>query len=723
MPWSFSEKTTTTGFTNTRRAEILATLQTAYDGSSTARTMFDTWINAGNIIDIRFVEFAFNGVPNSGRVNLDFTALNNTSYISKFGTAVNDTFLTALLCELSIALSTRRNNVSETDYTGDNLRFVNTIYSELDLPERVSYRAYDPTGNLHILNYPYTNGAAINAGKSSDSNMNSALLGASNDLLIGGALSRSLQSGDGNDFLFGAGGNDTLDGSTGTDTAIYFGTPLDYDIRKNSDGSWSVRNVRGVSNAGSDTLRNIEVVQFDGASTYELKKAGLTFQTDFALVIDTTGSMWSSIESVKAQASSLVNAVFADGTNDGRIGVVGFKDTTNGEPSQVILPFTDQDDFAARKSAAIAAINGITVDGGGDTPETPFDGLRVALDGSMGQWRFGAGVLRVALFTDAPAKDGYGSLAFQVLTLANSIGATVTPYSSLAGSGGSVDTFTLTFEGDSSSVTPLSRIDDPDSSNPDFSFVPSDDPIPADPTTAQLQIFTIFTGSSSVDTSLEAISRTTNGSSFKATTDEDLANTLLNIINLPPSVVEAGVNLNGTNGPDILTGTPGNDGINGTNGQDTLIGLASNDMLSGDNGDDILNGGPGVDWLMGGVGEDILTGGSEADIFVFTGEDDSQMDKITDLVIGTDIIDGFSAVTATNIAQVGAVSFLTDSAIAAQLTEDTFGANGAAIFTLATTTTRTFLALNDSEAGFSLYDDMIIEITGYTGDLNNLAIV
>ena len=59
MVWSFSEKTTFTGFSTAQEAEILAALQTAYDGSSTARTMFHDWIDAGNIIDIKFVPGVF----------------------------------------------------------------------------------------------------------------------------------------------------------------------------------------------------------------------------------------------------------------------------------------------------------------------------------------------------------------------------------------------------------------------------------------------------------------------------------------------------------------------------------------------------------------------------------------------------------------------------------------------------------------------------------------
>jgi Ca2+-binding RTX toxin-like protein len=916
MPWPFSGKTNITGFSPAQEAEILAVLQTAYDNSSTARTMFHYWIDkdAGNTIDIKFEPGTLASTLSSGEVLMDFAVFQNGSYISKIGTAVKDTLFTALIHELGHALMGYEDNFTGVDYKGDNVRFVNEIYNEVGLYEQVSYIAYDIDGTFHKLNYKYTNGAAIDAARTYneplDTMMSTVERNVSKDLLIGGPLDDTLESSKGDDFLFGAGGNDELNGGTGKDTGVYFGRPLDYDIRRNSvDGSWSVRNVRGAKDAGSDTLKGVEVVQFDNGKTYNLKKNGLTFQTDIAFVIDTTGSMAPSIEGVKTSASEVINAVFADDQKDGRIGVVGFKDNTiPGEASQVILPFTDQDDFEARKSAAIAAINSITVNGGGDRPETSFDGLRVALNGSMGQWRFGAGVMRVILFTDADAKDGF--LKAQVDALASSIGATIETSDRLLGSGGSVDTFNLTFGGDESgdsvdTFSPAFRGNEPISAqrsqpddfnaNPPFPFVPSGDPIPPDPTTAQLQIFTIFTGPSSVDTSdFESIAGTTGGRFFRSTTGDAVVDTVLNIINLPPVgentpptavndtlttnqtiavsinvlandsdpngnvitiktfdgastgggnvvldnrgtpdnltddrllytplatfsgsdnftytisdgtdtatasvVVEVGVNLDGSNGPDELTGTPGDDRLNGSNGKDTLTGLAGNDTLSGDNGDDILNGGAGVDKLAGGLGSDILTGGSEADTFVFAERGNSLMDKITDLVIGTDIIDGFSAVSATNIAQVGAVSFLTSRGIAAKLTDSTFGANGAAIFTLNptelerttegettegeitnprtslllndhdfilepadiwTTTERvkaetrtflalndrdfilepadiwttpemarreprTFLALNDRDAGFSLNKDIIIEITGYSGDLNSLAIV
>ncbi|MEG4577764.1 hypothetical protein QUA56_34640 [Microcoleus sp. N3A4] len=551
MAWLYSQKTTITGFTAPQEAQILAVLETAYSKSPIAKAMFDTWINAapGNTIDIKFVPGQLQGTViitpsgnvGTGQVEIDFARLNNSTYINTTGKAVPDTLTTALLHELVHALTGKTDNFTSLDYKGDTVRFANQIYKELGLPEQVSFRAFDDKG-LHKLNYEYTNGAAIDAAKTEDEPfISTASLGTSRDLLIGGPSPNTLLSGDGNDFLFGAGGNDTLSGGAGTDTGVYFGKETDYDIQKNSDGSWSVSHARGAKDAGSDTLRNVEFLQFDGGKTYKLAKGGLTFQTDFALVIDTTGSMGSSIGRVKAQASSLIDAVFAGGKNDGRIGVVGFKDSISGEPSQVILPFTNQDDFAARKAAALAAINGITVGGGGDLPETAFDGLRVALDGSMGKWRFGAGVLRIALFTDAPAKDG--ALASQVNALASSIGATVGARSSVAGSSGSVDTFTLALGDNGSSSTQQRRYSSDSDANPPFPFVPSDDddpitPDPTTPTTAQVQIFTIFTGPNGVDTSaLEDIADTTGGDFLKTTTNEDLVSILLNIINLPPEPV------------------------------------------------------------------------------------------------------------------------------------------------------------------------------------------
>jgi large repetitive protein len=151
----------------------------------------------------------------------------------------------------------------------------------------------------------------------------------------------------------------------------------------------------------------------------------------------------------------------------------------------------------------------------------------------------------------------------------------------------------------------------------------------------------------------------------------------------------------------------------GGNGKDTLTGNA---------GADTLDGGNGADVLVGGGGGDVLTGGNGPDTFRYLTLGDSLLanfDRITDLQIGTDIIDGPTAVSAANVAELGTVTALTQAGIGAVLTNGSFGANRAATFSVGD---RTFLALNDGTAGFQSASDGVIEITGYSGSLADLAI-
>jgi VCBS repeat-containing protein len=170
----------------------------------------------------------------------------------------------------------------------------------------------------------------------------------------------------------------------------------------------------------------------------------------------------------------------------------------------------------------------------------------------------------------------------------------------------------------------------------------------------------------------------------------------------------------GGNGADTLTGNNGPDYLDGGNGSDSLFGGLGNDTLLGGNGQDLL---------VGGGGADLLTGGRGEDTFRFTSLSDSLLtgfDRITDFQIGADRIDGPTAVKAANVAKLGAVASLTQTDISAVLTSSKFGANRAATFSLGS---QTFLALNDGTAGFQSTSDAVIEITGFTGNLNNLSII
>ena len=79
---------------------------------------------------------------------------------------------------------------------------------------------------------------------------------------------------------------------------------------------------------------------------------------------------------------------------------------------------------------------------------------------------------------------------------------------------------------------------------------------------------------------------------------------------------------------------------------------------------------------------------------------------------------------AANVRELGTVSALTQVGIAAVLTTSTFASNGAATFYFGTgPTAKTFLALNDGTAGYLSISDGLIEITGFTSTITNLAII
>jgi serralysin len=173
-----------------------------------------------------------------------------------------------------------------------------------------------------------------------------------------------------------------------------------------------------------------------------------------------------------------------------------------------------------------------------------------------------------------------------------------------------------------------------------------------------------------------------------------------------------------------LTGTAAIDGT-GNELRNVIRGNNANNVLRGLGGNDVLIGTGGNNVLIGGAGRDVLTGGPGVNTFVYEQFSDSlrprrSRDWIRDLKIGTDVIDGPNAVAANQLVQAGDAAAMSQRAIAAVLTTGSFVANGAATFTSAG---RTYLALNNSTAGFQSASDSIIDITGYSGNLANLAIV
>ena len=175
------------------------------------------------------------------------------------------------------------------------------------------------------------------------------------------------------------------------------------------------------------------------------------------------------------------------------------------------------------------------------------------------------------------------------------------------------------------------------------------------------------------------------------------------------------INLANATGPNGYT-------VTNTGAATTLTGSSKADSLAGGTGNDTLIGGSGIDLLTGGTGSDTFLYSSLNDILIGGTINARTFEKITDLQVGTDVLDGPKGSRAIKI--LGATIDLSDFAIGTVLKSASFGANAAATFTHGSGLgIRTFIALNDSTAGFNATKDGIIEITGYVGLLSGLSII
>ena len=140
--------------------------------------------------------------------------------------------------------------------------------------------------------------------------------------------------------------------------------------------------------------------------------------------------------------------------------------------------------------------------------------------------------------------------------------------------------------------------------------------------------------------------------------------------------------------------------------------------------------------LQGGRGADILTGGMGRDTFNIVNYTDSLLldpiskkvsfDIITDLQIGNDAIDGPKALSSDKIVKYQ-TSLLFETDNINSLIGDILPIHGAALVTfgfgISPETPRTFLVIDNGIKGYSPTSDILVEIKGYTGELNDLKII
>ncbi len=162
----------------------------------------------------------------------------------------------------------------------------------------------------------------------------------------------------------------------------------------------------------------------------------------------------------------------------------------------------------------------------------------------------------------------------------------------------------------------------------------------------------------------------------------------------------------------------GTNNINGT-------GNAGNNNITGNSGNNQINGRAGIDTLTGGLGADTF-------IFQFGQSTISTSDRITDFAINSDKIDlltqGGTATSApSNFSRAANSTVTTLQNLVNQVFTDANGAttgnqglavNSAALVQVTTgAIAGTYLVINDSTDGFQSSNDLLINITGFTGTL------
>ena len=398
---------------------------------------------------------------------------------------------------------TKEHSMSEYIYTTDRI-LKSAYYDRMGRDSLVIIDRTDVADDIYDEIPNFSNPDAFILGEDDDDDViqsgrgNDVLEGlGGNDHLIGDYFSWF----SGNDTLDGGKGNDTLDGGKGEDIAIYSGNYKDYKLTlsKADFKTVTITHNGGTQEDGTDTLTNVEFAQFKD------KKVPLK-GLDLAFVIDTTGSMWDDIDAVKASANGIINKIFDESFPFSRVAVVGYNDPE----TETFLSFTDQEDIEDRKTAAINAINSISVGGGGDFPEAVNAGLIRALSGGAGQWNKEAVSRTIIIFGDAPPKDEY--LRSQVLQLAANIGVSFSGFSALS-IAGDIATNSIT---DSLAVTSfaLSAVDTEDTA-----------------VTFPVQIFTIIIGGEPTTVAdFTSLATETGGKTFNVADAGEIVSVILDAI-------------------------------------------------------------------------------------------------------------------------------------------------------------------------------------------------
>ncbi len=213
---------------------------------------------------------------------------------------------------------------------------------------------------------------------------------------------------------------------------------------------------------------------------------------------------------------------------------------------------------------------------------------------------------------------------------------------------------------------------------------------------------------------------------FIASLEIDLSYKKLIINNLPgigaiSSQIEKFEHISGTNNSDKLIGDSSNNILLGNDGNDFLFGKSGRDTIEGDLGQDII---------YGGLGKDYLKGGEDIDTFIYKNPRESRLTKnnktrkidwISDFNTNEDKIYFSDAVEQESFIFLGNLNYLSERNINKALQQSFLSDFDAVGFNLISNN-KTFIAINGSNKGFQSKNDLIIDITGFSGEIENINI-
>ena len=393
--------------------------------------------------------------------------------------------------------------------------------------------------------------------------------GTGDDQLYGGAGGDVLLGGDGNDTLQGGLGDDTIDGGNGADTALFGGARASYSVTTDSAGVTTVSTTAPGLMDGTDTITNVEHLQF----------------TDQTVDLQQPLSLIASVPS-----ATLVEA------GAGTAGVSGAAVT--------LAPAGGSGPLAYVLSGWTSLGNGLYSEGGvygTATLDTLHNTLTYALDNSRPATNVLAGGAAVSDSFTVSVSDGVQVASDPV---------------AFAISGTNDNPFARPDQASTAYATPLVLgsptllADDSDPEHDALSVTAVSGAVHGTVSvSAQGQVtFTPYLGYVGAARFSYTVS---DGHGGTASATVAVAVTGVTPTYISAAGATAGVIIDATGDGQPHTALGGAF-------SDRLLGGIANDTLNGGGGQDTLNGGGGDDILTGGPGSDVLYGGQGADRFMWS---------------------------------------------------------------------------------------------------------